>query len=492
MIALWMVYATVVAGIIGIAAAILERASAGTLRQRRGIWVTALVASAAVPAWAALEPLRERSSPPVGRSGGAAGAPRAVTTDGWIATRLAQVAERTDTTAIASYDSTLALTWLAVAALALAGYGIGTWSLASRRRGWRVATVDGHDVLVSATVGPAVIGTIRPRIVVPEWALGLSPAERALMLEHERQHIAARDPLLLHGAAMVALLMPWNVMAWWLTRRLRLAVELDCDARVLSRGGDVRAYGTLLLDVCSRRVRGGPPLAPALFARTSSLTRRILAMHPGRVTYPRMRAALGVVVVLAATVVACEMPSPEMLAPDGKDLASTRVFGTIVAATADTGIAYLQKTVAERFPDVARGDGGPTILYIVKSPGAGIVLTASQPAEGARVPASAASATGSPSSDRTALRVRATELTPESREAVLIRDGARVAPLRVKTAAPGDRRGVPEGIGALRPDDIASIDVSKFAAGKIAPKPVSIILIELKPNAKIPLRPSSR
>ena len=215
-------------------------------------------------------------------------------------------------------------------------------------------------------------------------------------------------------------------------------------------------------------------------------------MHPSRVAHPRLRASLGAVVFLAAAVVACEMPSPEMLAPDGKDLASTRVFGKIAAATPDTGVAYLQKTVAEHFPDVARGEGGPTILYIVKSPGGGVVLTESQPAEGARMPASASNATSSPSSDRTALRVRATELTPKQREAVLSREGSRVAPLRMKTTEPGDRRSLPEGIGALRPDDIASIDVSKFAAGKVAPEPVSIILIELKPNAKIPPQTEQR
>ena len=491
MIALWMVYATVVAGIIGVAAVVLERASAGTLRQRRGIWLTALVASAVVPSWAALGPVRERNTGAAGQTGGAEGAAEASMTESWIASRLAEVVERADTAAIASYDSTLALTWVAFAVLALAAYGVGTWWLASRRRGWRVTTVDGHDVLVSATVGPAVIGTIRPRIVVPEWALRLPPQERALMFEHERQHIAARDPLLLHGAAMIALLMPWNVMAWWLTRRLRLAVELDCDARVLSRGGDVRAYGTLLLDVCSRRVRGGPLFAPALFTRTSSLTRRILAMHTGRVAYPRMRTALGAVAFLAATVVACEMPSPEMLAPDGKDVASTRVFGKI-AARPDTGVAYLKKTVAEHFPEVARGEGGPRILYLVKSPGAGVVLAESQSAEGARMPAPTPDESAAVSGDRVALRMRAPEHAPEQADAQLSREGTPAAPLRVKTPGPGGRAALPEGIGALRPDDIEAIDVSKFAAGKIAPEPVSVIIIALKPIAKLPLRQSPR
>ena len=43
-----------------------------------------------------------------------------------------------------------------------------------------------------------------------------------------------RDPLVLHAAALLALVTPWNLALWWLNRRLRLAVELDCDARVLA------------------------------------------------------------------------------------------------------------------------------------------------------------------------------------------------------------------------------------------------------------------
>ena len=37
-------------------------------------------------------------------------------------------------------------------------------------------------------------------------------------------------------------------------------------------------------------------------------------MHQDRVQHPRLRTALGAAAFLAATVVACEMPSPEMLA----------------------------------------------------------------------------------------------------------------------------------------------------------------------------------
>jgi polyisoprenoid-binding protein YceI len=46
---------------------------------------------------------------------------------------------------------------------------------------------------------------------------------------------------------------------------------------------------------------------------------------------------------------------------------------------------------------------------------------------------------------------------------------------------------LPSGVGAIQPDDIASIDITKHAAGVVAPNAVSIISIVLKPGAKVPL-----
>jgi hypothetical protein len=45
---------------------------------------------------------------------------------------------------------------------------------------------------------------------------------------------------------------------------------------------------------------------------------------------------------------------------------------------------------------------------------------------------------------------------------------------------------IPTGIGALRPEDIATVDVTKHAAGSVAPKAVSIITIVLNPGARLP------
>ena len=64
-----------------------------------------------------------------------------------------------------------------------------------------------------------------PRIVVSAWVLDLPPERRALVLAHEREHVAARDPLLLTAGALVLALTPWNATLSYALRRLHLAVE---------------------------------------------------------------------------------------------------------------------------------------------------------------------------------------------------------------------------------------------------------------------------
>jgi TonB family protein len=105
-------------------------------------------------------------------------------------------------------------------------------------------------------------------------------------------------------------LMPWNPALWWQLRRLRAALEIDCDARVLAAHRDVTRYGLLLLAVAQRRATPlrGLAGAPALAESTSDLSRRITAM---RTPLPRrrlLRTAIGLAsaaIAVAAAFVAC-------------------------------------------------------------------------------------------------------------------------------------------------------------------------------------------
>jgi len=102
-------------------------------------------------------------------------------------------------------------------------------------------TKEGTDsVIVTTNVGPAAIGTLRQRILMPQWVLDLEPTRRGLVLQHEREHLLAHDPLLLLSSMVLIVLLPWQLPLWWMARRLRCAIEYDCDARVLSRAPDVQ------------------------------------------------------------------------------------------------------------------------------------------------------------------------------------------------------------------------------------------------------------
>jgi TonB family protein len=118
-----------------------------------------------------------------------------------------------------------------------------------------------------------VFGVAEASILMPAWALELDERLRRLMLLHEEEHARAGDPQLVVAGLLVLVAMPWNLALWWQLRRLRMAVEVDCDARVLRREPDRRRYGTLLLEVGRRR--GGNSLVVAFAEPRAFLERRL-------------------------------------------------------------------------------------------------------------------------------------------------------------------------------------------------------------------------
>jgi TonB family protein len=183
--------------------------------------------------------------------------------------------------------------------------------LARRRRAWPVETVAGETVLVSPSVGPAVVGFVRPRIVMPRWTLGWAEPLQRLIVRHEREHVRAGDPLLLLAGLVTVALMPWSPALWWQLRRLRLAMEVDCDARTLRDTGDVLAYGRLLLEI-GRLGGAGAPVPLVSFSEPRSfLERRITIMTmPIPVHRRRLVLAWAAVAGVAAVSLAA-LPAPD-------------------------------------------------------------------------------------------------------------------------------------------------------------------------------------
>ena len=180
-----------------------------------------------------------------------------------------------------SADTVLLALWAAGSLFGAAALLGSTWRIARMQRTWRPAIVAGVPVLVSHDVGPAIVGLVHHTVVVPAWVETLSPAEQQLVLTHEREHVRAGDPLMLWSATLLAMACPWNVALWFALRRVRHAIELDCDARVLRARPDARAYCTLLMDVGERTLAGVAPIA-ALAEPASLLERRVVAMTTRR------------------------------------------------------------------------------------------------------------------------------------------------------------------------------------------------------------------
>jgi bla regulator protein blaR1 len=73
------------------------------------------------------------------------------------------------------------------------------------------------------------------------------------VIAHEQAHLDAHDVGLFTGALFLLVCMPWNLPLWSQLRRLRCAIEVDCDARVLKAGHDTASYGETLIVVGQRR-----------------------------------------------------------------------------------------------------------------------------------------------------------------------------------------------------------------------------------------------
>jgi beta-lactamase regulating signal transducer with metallopeptidase domain len=207
------------------------------------------------------------------------------------------------------YDTAINRTWILASVLIVA------WAMASA---WRVSRVvrlsrreskarlpkqiDGFAVLVTDAIGPASVGILSSEVLVPRWVLGLPVEQRQYVLRHEEEHRRAHDALLLFVASLPLILMPWNLALWWQLRRLCLAVEMDCDNRVVRALGDPHAYGHLLLRVAE--VGGGSPRLQPAFLGAGMLERRLrrlLAPAPlkrlERIILPAMVIGLLVLVI---------------------------------------------------------------------------------------------------------------------------------------------------------------------------------------------------
>ncbi|MEA2761906.1 MAG: hypothetical protein QOD47_1190 [Gemmatimonadaceae bacterium] len=220
-----------------------------------------------------------------------------------------------------TYDTSINQAWLTISGLLLLWGLVSAWQVsrairlslrerddatgrASASRFPLPAIVDGVPVVVTDAMGPATVGFWRSRVLLPQWVLALPGEERQYVVRHEEEHRKAHDGRLLFVMSLPLILMPWNLAMWWQIRRLCLAVEMDCDNRVVNRLGDATAYGELLLKV-AQATSGGLRLQPAFLGGVGTLEHRLTALlsptplrHVQRFLLPAAALGLLVIVVL--------------------------------------------------------------------------------------------------------------------------------------------------------------------------------------------------
>ena len=277
MIAGWLIYCVAISTLFAAGAAAVDSLLTARGRAARWVWVGAMAMSLGLPAAAYWEQTHRR--PP---------------TSGWTEREMAGLNEQFPLNAqsrasaaipvprprapeVLGADRVVVLIAITCILFAAARVVFDSILLYRGRHQWRAHTIDGESVLVSDELGPAIVGLLQPRIVLPRWTLALPPQERSLILTHEREHVRAHDGRLTTAALIAVVSMPWNPAMWYVLRRLRTAIEVDCDRRVLRAFPDVRRYGQLLVDVAQRSL--GSSMAIAGFSeRAAPLARRIHAM----------------------------------------------------------------------------------------------------------------------------------------------------------------------------------------------------------------------
>jgi bla regulator protein blaR1 len=129
-------------------------------------------------------------------------------------------------------------------------------------------------LLESAAVPvPAVIGWLRPVILVPASALaGLSPQQLEAVLAHELAHVRRHDYLINLLQAAVETLLFYHPAVWWVSSQVRRERESCCDDLAVAICGDRLGYARALADLEGLRA---PSPRLAMAADGGSLLDRI-------------------------------------------------------------------------------------------------------------------------------------------------------------------------------------------------------------------------
>lgn len=191
---------------------------------------------------------------------------------------------------------------------------------------WRVGSATPRVLLSDRVAGPAVVGILRPVILLPASLLERASAEDlARALRHEAAHIARRDGLWLLLARLLGSAAWLHPLAWWLIRAQRNASEELCDNHVLA-DAEPWEYAESLLNLARRADAGQVAPGLSMLPRRGGLETRVRGLLDGRrdrrVSLPWMRRGVWLAPLAVAVLAALPaLPDASRAEPPRKSFA---------------------------------------------------------------------------------------------------------------------------------------------------------------------------
>ena len=189
-------------------------------------------------------------------------------------------------------------------------------------------------LLISSLVqAPAVVGWLRPVVLVPVGALtGLPPRQVEALLLHELAHIRRHDYFVNILQSVVETLLFYHPAVWWISGHIRAERELCCDDVAVSITGDVLTYARALAQLESDR--------PAHFRAATASTGGSLAHRVARLlgqSRPASRTFSGPGIIAAALLLAITA-----LAVFGQPAARPKFEAASIKASATTNFRMVR------------------------------------------------------------------------------------------------------------------------------------------------------
>ncbi|HET9283960.1 MAG TPA: M56 family metallopeptidase [Candidatus Angelobacter sp.] len=164
---------------------------------------------------------------------------------------------------------------------------------------------------------PTAIGFFKPAVVLPEWLLQGTPAEKLkFIILHELAHLRRRDDWTNLAQQIVKAFLFFLPSVWWIEQKLSLDREMACDDAVLAHSGTPREYAECLAHVAERSfLRRQLAMAQAAVTRLRQLTTRVTKiLDPSRPQPSQLwKPAIPTVVVVAGLCVFSASHAPMLI-----------------------------------------------------------------------------------------------------------------------------------------------------------------------------------